>query len=150
MVWAEISLEARTELYIIPRGSLTAVRYVDEILQDFVVTYVDFICNNFIPMHHNARPPDRENYSTILKRCRLRFFVVASVKSRCESNPVTLNEFIAECYLGKWDLIPQEDIRHLILGMPKECKQSFGHAKVTLVNKNAPVQFLLATRFIFQ
>nr|CAH7753615.1 unnamed protein product [Callosobruchus chinensis] len=56
MVWAEISLEARTELYIIPRGSLTAVRYIDEILQDFVVLYVDFIRNNFILIYDNARP----------------------------------------------------------------------------------------------
>nr|CAH7729102.1 unnamed protein product [Callosobruchus chinensis] len=56
MVWAGISLEARTELYIIPRGSLTAVRYIDEILQDFVVPYVDCIGNNFILMHNNTRP----------------------------------------------------------------------------------------------
>nr|CAH7725021.1 unnamed protein product [Callosobruchus chinensis] len=55
MVWAGISLEARTELYIIPRGSLTSARYIDEILQDFVVPYVDFIRNNFILMHGNAR-----------------------------------------------------------------------------------------------
>nr|CAH7765058.1 unnamed protein product [Callosobruchus chinensis] len=56
MVWAGVSLEARTELYIIPRWSLTAVRYVDEILQDFVVPYVDFVDYNFILMHDNARP----------------------------------------------------------------------------------------------
>nr|CAH7769360.1 unnamed protein product [Callosobruchus chinensis] len=56
MMWAGISLEARTELYIIPRQALTAVRYIDEILIDFVVPYVDFIGNNFILMHDNARP----------------------------------------------------------------------------------------------
>nr|CAH7750892.1 unnamed protein product [Callosobruchus chinensis] len=56
MVWAGISLEACTELYIISTGSLIAVRYIDEILQDFVVPYVDFIGNNFILMHDNARP----------------------------------------------------------------------------------------------
>nr|CAH7740792.1 unnamed protein product [Callosobruchus chinensis] len=56
MVWAGILLEARTELYIVPRGSLTAVRYIDEILQDFVVPCIDFIGNNFILMHDNARP----------------------------------------------------------------------------------------------
>nr|CAH7739675.1 unnamed protein product [Callosobruchus chinensis] len=56
MVWAEISLEAHTEFYIIPRGSLTAVRYIDQILQDFVVPYVDFIGNNSNLMHDNTRP----------------------------------------------------------------------------------------------
>nr|CAH7765119.1 unnamed protein product [Callosobruchus chinensis] len=56
VVWVGIPLEARTEVYIILRGYLTAVRYIDEILQDFVVPYVDFIRNNFIPMHDNSRP----------------------------------------------------------------------------------------------
>nr|CAH7763617.1 unnamed protein product [Callosobruchus chinensis] len=55
MVWAGISLEAHTELYIIPRGSLTPVRYIDEILQDCFVPHVDFIGSNFILMHDNAR-----------------------------------------------------------------------------------------------
>nr|CAH7748237.1 unnamed protein product [Callosobruchus chinensis] len=55
MVWYGISLEARTELCIIPRGSLTAVRYTDEILHDFVVPYANFIGNNLILMH-KARP----------------------------------------------------------------------------------------------
>nr|CAH7764862.1 unnamed protein product [Callosobruchus chinensis] len=58
MVWPEISLEALTELFIIPRRSLTSVRYIDEILQDFVVPYVDFIGNSFIMMHYKARPHD--------------------------------------------------------------------------------------------
>nr|CAH7722203.1 unnamed protein product [Callosobruchus chinensis] len=53
MVWAGISLEAHTELYIIPRGSLTAVRYI---LEDFVVPSVDFIGNNFILIHDKNRP----------------------------------------------------------------------------------------------
>nr|CAH7768691.1 unnamed protein product [Callosobruchus chinensis] len=70
MVWAGISLEACIQLYIIPRGSLSAVKYTDEILQDFVVPYVDFIGNNFTLMLDNARPHTRENFSTILKRCR--------------------------------------------------------------------------------
>nr|CAH7765511.1 unnamed protein product [Callosobruchus chinensis] len=55
MVWAGIALEPRTELCIIPRGSLTALRYIDGILQDFIAPYVDFIENNFILMHENAR-----------------------------------------------------------------------------------------------
>nr|CAH7720730.1 unnamed protein product [Callosobruchus chinensis] len=68
MVWTGTSLEAHTELHITPSGSLTAVRYIDGILQDFFVPYVDFIGNNSILMHDNTR--QRENYSTILKRCR--------------------------------------------------------------------------------
>nr|CAH7732004.1 unnamed protein product [Callosobruchus chinensis] len=55
MVWAGISLEKRTELSIIPRGSLTAIRYTDEIVHDFVFSCLGFIENNFILMHDNAR-----------------------------------------------------------------------------------------------
>nr|CAH7722455.1 unnamed protein product [Callosobruchus chinensis] len=32
----------------------------------------------------------------------------------------------------------------------EECKQPFGHAEATPVIRNAPAQFLLAMRFIFQ
>ena len=56
MVRCGTSLEARTDLYIVPRGSLTAGRYINEVLQDFVVSYVDFIGNEFLLMHDNARP----------------------------------------------------------------------------------------------
>ncbi|CAH1115762.1 unnamed protein product [Psylliodes chrysocephalus] len=55
MVWAEIS-EGRTELYMVPRGSVTADRYINEILQDYVVPCVPFIGDNFILMHDNVRP----------------------------------------------------------------------------------------------
>ena len=32
MVWAGISLDGRTDLYVFPRGGITAVRYRDEVL----------------------------------------------------------------------------------------------------------------------
>nr|CAH7737053.1 unnamed protein product [Callosobruchus chinensis] len=67
MGWAGISLEARRELYIIPRWYLTSVRYIDEILQDFVAPYVDFIGNNFILMHDKARPHITMSWS--VQRC---------------------------------------------------------------------------------
>lgn len=57
MVWAEISSEARTELHVVPRGSVTAYRYINEILQGYVVPCAPFIGDNFILMHDNARPP---------------------------------------------------------------------------------------------
>nr|CAH7746016.1 unnamed protein product [Callosobruchus chinensis] len=55
-MWAGISVEACLELYIITRGYLTPVRYIDKILQDFVVPCVTFIGNDLILMHDNARP----------------------------------------------------------------------------------------------
>nr|CAH7736162.1 unnamed protein product [Callosobruchus chinensis] len=69
------------------------------------------------------------------------------IRSRV-SIPSTLNE-LKHALLEEWDLIPQEDIRHLNLGKIAS-KQSCGHAEATLVIKNCPAQFLLAMLFIFQ
>jgi transposase len=56
MVWGGISLEARTELVIVERSSITARRYITECLQDHVVPYAEFLGENFILMQDNARP----------------------------------------------------------------------------------------------
>lgn len=56
MVWAGISLEARTELVFVEGGSLTAHRYITDILEDHVVPFAPLIGDNFILMHDNARP----------------------------------------------------------------------------------------------
>nr|CAH7738231.1 unnamed protein product [Callosobruchus chinensis] len=84
MVWAGISLEARTELYIIPRVSLTAVRYIDEILQDFVVPYGHFIGYNFILMHDNSSPYTARMTQKYLNDVDID--VMEWQASRCESN----------------------------------------------------------------
>jgi len=56
MVWACISLRGRTDLYVIENGSLTGVRYRDEILHDTVRPYAGATGPDFILMDDNARP----------------------------------------------------------------------------------------------
>lgn len=56
MVWGGICLAARTELVPIENGSLTAHRYVTDILEPYVMTFAPFIGQDFILMHDNARP----------------------------------------------------------------------------------------------
>lgn len=55
MIWAEISLTAHTELYIVPGGSLAAVQDITKIIQDFVVSCGLFAGDNFLLLHGNAR-----------------------------------------------------------------------------------------------
>lgn len=55
MVWAGVSMEAHT-LCVVPRDSLTAERYIKEILQDHVVLYAPYIKENFLFMHDNVHP----------------------------------------------------------------------------------------------
>ncbi|GFW63467.1 transposable element Tcb2 transposase [Trichonephila clavipes] len=56
MVYGGISIDGRTDLYIIRDGLLTARRYRDEILRPIVVPYDAAIRDDFILMDDNSRP----------------------------------------------------------------------------------------------
>ncbi|GFW42632.1 transposable element Tcb2 transposase [Trichonephila clavipes] len=56
LVFGGISIDGRTDLYIIRDGSLTARRYRDEILRPIVVPYAAAIGDDFILMDDNCRP----------------------------------------------------------------------------------------------
>ncbi|GFU91274.1 transposable element Tcb2 transposase [Trichonephila clavipes] len=55
-VYGGISIDGRTDLYIIRDGLLTARRYRDEILRPIVVPYAAAIGDDFILMDDNCRP----------------------------------------------------------------------------------------------
>ena len=54
MVWAGISAQGKTDLHVIDNGTLTAPRYVNEILDVYVRPYAGAIGENFILMDDNA------------------------------------------------------------------------------------------------
>ncbi|KAI3370992.1 hypothetical protein L3Q82_023645, partial [Scortum barcoo] len=56
MVWDGISLGGRTALHVLARGSLTAIRYRDEILRPLVRPYAGAVGPGFLLMQDNARP----------------------------------------------------------------------------------------------
>ncbi|KAL0151962.1 hypothetical protein M9458_052738 [Cirrhinus mrigala] len=56
MVWGSISLEGHTALHVLARGSLTAIRYRDEILRPLVRPYAGAVGPGFLLMQDNARP----------------------------------------------------------------------------------------------
>ena len=56
MVWAGISVNRKTDLYVVENGTLTAVRYCNEILDQFVRPYAGAIGPDFILMDDKARP----------------------------------------------------------------------------------------------
>lgn len=56
MVWAGISMERRTELVVVRGGSLTAIRYVDEILEPHVLPILNEIGDRSILMHAHMSP----------------------------------------------------------------------------------------------
>ncbi|GFT70767.1 transposable element Tcb2 transposase [Trichonephila clavipes] len=56
LVYGGISIDGRTDLYIIRDGPLTTCRCRDEILRPTVVTYAAAIGDDFILMDDNSRP----------------------------------------------------------------------------------------------
>ncbi|GFV72319.1 transposable element Tcb2 transposase [Trichonephila clavipes] len=56
LVYGGISIDGRTNLYIIRDGPVTARRYTDEILRPIVVLYAAAIGDDFILMDDNCRP----------------------------------------------------------------------------------------------
>ncbi|GFV27941.1 uncharacterized protein TNCV_4522231 [Trichonephila clavipes] len=56
LVWAGISLGGHTDLLVFHGGTVTGLRYRDEILDPYVRPYAAAIGNDFILMDDNARP----------------------------------------------------------------------------------------------
>lgn len=135
MVWAGISFEARTQLVVLDRGSMTADRYVTDILQEHVVPYAPFIGNSFILMHDNARPHVARVVIDYLRDVELMVMdwpplspdlnpiehvwdeLGRRVKNRFPS-PANLRDLRA-ALTEEWDNIPQETIQNFIQGMNK-------------------------------
>ena len=56
LVWAGISIGGRTDLHVFQGGTVTGVRYRDEILDQYVRPYAGAIGKDFLLMDDNARP----------------------------------------------------------------------------------------------
>jgi hypothetical protein len=53
MVWDGVCSTARTDLHVFPRGTMNSTVYVTDILEQYVVPFVE---DNFIFQHDNTRP----------------------------------------------------------------------------------------------
>ncbi|GFV20105.1 uncharacterized protein TNCV_4194041 [Trichonephila clavipes] len=55
MVWAGITLDDRTHLHVFERGTVTAMRYRDEVLDPYVRLFTGAFGPDFILMDGNTR-----------------------------------------------------------------------------------------------
>ena len=53
-VWAGISAQGKMDLHVIDNGTLTALRYVNDILDVYIRPYAGAVGENFILMDDNA------------------------------------------------------------------------------------------------
>ncbi|GFW73037.1 transposable element Tcb1 transposase [Trichonephila clavipes] len=111
MVWAEISLGDRTDLHIFKRGSVTAIRYGDEVLESIVRLCAAVVGPTFVLMDNNARPHRTDIVDDYLKRRDCAYGV-----SSCFPPPATLIEL--EIVLQEeWRLLNSAVVYHLIESM---------------------------------
>ena len=75
MAWGGISFEARTELVFIQNGTLTAHRYVTEVLDDHVVPFMVILGEDATFMHDNARPHTARTVTAYLHEVQITRFV---------------------------------------------------------------------------
>ncbi|KAI4884472.1 hypothetical protein NFI96_001274 [Prochilodus magdalenae] len=135
MVWGGISLEGRTALRVLARGSLTAIRYRDEILRPLVRPYAGAVGPGFLLMQDNARPHvagacqqflrdegteamDWPARSPDLNPTEDIWDIMSRSIHQSHVAPQTVQE-LADALVQVWEEIPQETIRHLIRSMPR-------------------------------
>ncbi|KAL0183544.1 hypothetical protein M9458_019240 [Cirrhinus mrigala] len=132
MVWGGISLEGHTALHVLARGSLTAIRYQDEILRPLVRPYAGAVGPGFLLIQDNARPHVTEVCQQFLQDEgidamdwparspdlnpieHIKDIMSRSIHQRHVA-PQTVQELA--------DALVQETIRHLIRSMPRRCRE---------------------------
>uniref|UniRef100_A0A674DST4 Transposase Tc1-like domain-containing protein n=1 Tax=Salmo trutta TaxID=8032 RepID=A0A674DST4_SALTR len=139
MVRGGISLGGRTALHVLARGSLTAIRYQDEILRPLVRTYAGAVGPGFLLMQDNARPHvagvcqqflqeegidamDWPVRSPDLNPIEHIWDIMSRSIHQRHVAPQTVQE-LADALVQVWEEIPQETIRHLIRSMPRHCRE---------------------------
>ncbi|KAI3368394.1 hypothetical protein L3Q82_008100 [Scortum barcoo] len=120
------------------RGSLTAIRYRDEILRPLVRPYAGAVGPGFLLMQDNARPHvagvcqqflqdegidamDWPARSPDLNPIEHIWDIMSRSIHQRHVAPQTVQE-LADALVQVWEEIPQETIRHLIRSMPRHIK----------------------------
>ncbi|GFU67716.1 transposable element Tcb2 transposase [Trichonephila clavipes] len=137
LVYGGISIDGRTDLYIILDGLLTGRRYRDEILRPIVVPYAAAIGDDFILMNDNCRP----HRANLVKNFLFEEGIVRMELLACspDMNPIehvwdalgrrvagrqpppqTLQE-LERALLEEWDRILHHVVNSLIDSMPQRC-----------------------------
>ena len=138
MVWGGISVQGKTDLHLFRNGTLTAVRYRDEILDPVVRPYAGAIGPEFILMDDNARPHRARVVDQYLEEESIERMewparspdvnpiehvwdmIGRAVHARV--NPPRTLEQLGQALQQEWYQIPQQTIRNLICSMRRRCR----------------------------
>ncbi|CAH2252341.1 jg2005 [Pararge aegeria aegeria] len=144
MVSAGICSGARTDLVVIDRGSLTADRYIREVLEENVVPFAPYIGDDFVFMQDNARPHTARVTQAYLNDMNITVMewlarsldmnpiehvwdlLKRKVKSRIPA-PANVGE-LRIAVVEEWRRLSQETVDNIILSMPRRAMDVFDWA----------------------
>lgn len=139
MYWGGISFDGRTDLYRVGGGSLTALRYRDEIVDPIVRPYLGAMGNNSVFVQDNARchtahvvrdyfeqeaidvmdwPARSPDLNCIEHVWDMVYRQVVNLP-----NPPRSVQELNIAVVQAWNNLPQQQIQTLVLSMPNRCRE---------------------------
>ena len=130
--------QGKTDPHIIDNGTLTALRYVNEILDLYVRPYAGAVGENFILMDDNVRAHRARITDQYLEQATIvrmewparspdlnpiehAWDMLQTAVSSRPVQPASVQE-LRQALLEEWDQIPQYKIRRLISSMRRRCQ----------------------------
>ncbi|GFY25938.1 transposable element Tcb1 transposase [Trichonephila clavipes] len=96
MVWAGIKINGRTRLHVVANGTMTAQRYIDEVLLPHVRLFLGSVGDKFVFMDDNAT-------------CHRTFLQVAG-----RNYPPTNKNTLIRALTEEWDKLPQQLLDNVV------------------------------------
>ena len=141
MVWGGITAHGRTPLVVVD-GSLTGVRYRDEIVRQHVVSFIRNSQRNVILQQDNARPHTARVVSDYLWQQNVNVLPWPAMspdlspiehvwdemerRLRQEPNPPVTLDALRRSLVRTWRNIPQAVLNNLIRSMRRRCEECIG------------------------
>ena len=130
--------QGKTDLHVINNGTLTALRYVSEILDVYVRPYAGAFGENFILMDDNARAHRARITDQYLEQATIvrmewpagsldlnpiehAWDMLQTAVSSRPVQPASVQE-LRQALLEEWDQIPKYKIKRLISSMRRRCQ----------------------------
>lgn len=139
MVWGGIQYDAKTELHICGRPSVTAAIYIRDILLDYVVPFAPFVGDGFLLQQDNARPHVARETRAFLEEAGIttlewpacspdlnpieHVWDMMGRQIRARNTPISSLKALPNALVEEWNNIPQENIQALIESMPRRCQE---------------------------
>ena len=141
MVWGGITAHGRTPLVVVD-GSLTEIRYRDEIVRQHVMPFIRNSQRNVILQQDNARPHTARVVSDYLRQQNVNVLPWPAMspdlppmehvwdemerRLRQEPNPPTTLDTLRRSLVRIWRSIPQAVLNKLIRSMRRRCEECIG------------------------